>query len=185
MIDHLVEKIAALEQEQWQDYQLQFHYISFNYYDIEINSTDNAFNVSFIKKPFDKPYEKMPDNSDKLFQPWWDHTKAWGIIQNGHLIAAIETAVETWSNRMRVTELWIDDTYRRLGIATALMDIALQRAKQENRRMLILETQSCNEGAISFYLTYGFSLIGFDACAYQNDDLTRKEVRIEMGIYLG
>ena len=43
---------------------------------------------------------------------------------------------------------------------------------------------ACNEGAIDFYLNYGFTLIGFDSCAYQNYELDRKEVRINLGIYL-
>jgi hypothetical protein len=156
----------------------------YNYYDVEINRSDSGFYVSFIKKPFDTPFEHLPNEHDKLFQPWWDEVKAWGIVENGCLIAAIETAVEGWNNRLKVTELWVDDNYRRKGIATALMDIAVQRAKDEKHRVLMLETQSRNEGAISFYFDYGFTLIGFDACAYQNNDLDRKEVRMEMGMFL-
>ena len=177
-------RILPLERDRWQDYKLNFHYISHNYFDIEISRSDDGFQISFLKKPYDTPFEKMPDDSDKLFQPWWDDIKAWGIEENGQLIAVIETAVEEWSNRLRVTELWIDDAHRRKGIGTALMDVALRRAKDENRRVLMLETQSRNEGAIAFYLAYGFSLIGFDACAYQNNDMRRKEVRMEMGILL-
>ena len=155
-----------------------------NYYDVEIDRSDNGFQVLFTKKPLDAPFEHQPNEHDKLFQPWWDDIKAWGIVENGCLIAAIETAVEEWSNRFRVTELWVDDAYRRKGIATALMDIAVGRAKDEKRRVIMLETQSRNEGAIGFYLVYGFTLIGFDACAYQNNDLQRKEVRMELGIFL-
>ena len=187
----LTDQIKPLEREKWQDYRLEFHYISHNYYDVEIDRADNGFHVSFVKKPFDTPFEKMPDSTDKLFKPWWDDIKAWGTVlpcqahqENERLVAVIETAVEEWSNRLRVTELWIDDANRRKGIGTALMDIALQRAKDEKRRALMLETQSRNEGAISFYLAYGFTLMGFDACAYQNNDLNRKEVRMEMGILL-
>jgi hypothetical protein len=47
--------------------------------------------------------------------------------------------------------------------------------------MLILETQSCNEKAIAFYLSCGFVVIGFDLCAYSNTDIENKEFRIEMG----
>ena len=83
-----------------------------------------------------------------------------------------------------VTVLWIADTHRRKGIATALMDIAVRRAKDEKRRAIILETQSRNEGAVAFYLAYGFTLIGFDSCAYQNNDLDRNEVRLDLGIFL-
>jgi ribosomal protein S18 acetylase RimI-like enzyme len=105
-------------------------------------------------------------------------------MKDGTLVGVIETAVEEWSNRLRVTELWVDANYRRKGIATALMNVAVQRAKDEKRRVIMLETQSRNESALSFYLSYGFTLIGFDACAYGNDDLNRKEVRMELGIYL-
>lgn len=177
--------IIPLEREQWQGYKLPFHYISHHYYDVEIHASDSVFHVSFIKKPFETPFEYLPDNDyDSLFQPHWDDVKAWGIVEDGKLLAAIETAVEGWSNRLRVTELWIDDAYRRQGIGTALMDIAMKRAKDEKRRAVMLETQSRNENAIAFYLAYGFTLIGFNACEYQNDDLERKEVRVEMGILL-
>ena len=178
-------QIIPLIRKKWQDYRLEFHYTANNYYDVEINQSNDGFHVNFVKKPFDEPYVKMPDDTDKLFQPWWDEVKAWGIVKDERLIAVIETAVEGWSNRLRVTEFWVDDAYRRQGLGTALMDVAVQRAKNEKRRAVMLETQSCNEVAIAFYLAYGFSLIGFDACAYQNNDLKRKEVRMEMGILLG
>ena len=179
-----INRIIPLERSIWQNYRLEFHYISEHYYDVAIVHSENGFIVSFNKKPFDKPYEKMPDDTDKLFQPWWDDIQAWGIVENDKLIAVIETSVEEWSNRLLVTELWVDDAHRRRGIATELMNMAMKRAKDENRRVIMLETQSCNEGAIAFYLAYGFSLIGFDACAYQNNDLERKEVRLDMGILL-
>jgi ribosomal protein S18 acetylase RimI-like enzyme len=183
-IKSMIEKIQQLDRETWQNYEIPFDYISHNYYDVEINHTDDSFNVSFVKKPFDNPYKRRPNENDKLFQAWWDDIKAWGIVENGRLIACIETAVEEWSNRLRVTELWIDDAYRRKGIGTALMDVAVQRAKDEKRRVIMLETQSRNVSAIGFYLAYGFSLIGFDACAYQNNDLKRREVRMEFGMFL-
>ena len=176
--------IMRLEREQWQDYKLPFRYTSYNYYDVEISTLDAGFNVSFVKKPFDTPYVKKSDSYDKLFQPHWDDIKAWGIVKGGKLTAAIETAAEEWNNRLRVTELWVDDSLRRQGIGTTLMHVALRRAREEKRRAIVLETQSCNEGAIAFYLNYGFSLVGFDTCAYENNDLQRKEVRIEMGIFL-
>ena len=178
-------RIAPLPRETWQGYVLPFHYISRHYYDVAIDRAADDFCVSFVKKPFDKPFEYIPEKEcDSLFQPHWEGVMAWGIIENGRLTAAIETAAEDWNNRLRVTELWIDDAYRRQGIGTALMDIAMRRAREEKRRAVVLETQSRNENAIAFYLAYGFTLIGFDACDYHNDDLARKEVRMEMGILL-
>ena len=183
--ESITNNIIQLEREKWQGYVLPFHYISHNYYDVEIERTSDDFHVSFVIKPFDSPFEYKPEKDyDKLFQAHWDDVEAWGIVENERLIAVIETAVEEWSNRLRVTELWIDDEYRRQGIGTALMNIATTRASREKRRVLMLETQSRNETAIAFYLAYGFTLIGFNACEYRNDDLARKEVRMEMGILL-
>jgi ribosomal protein S18 acetylase RimI-like enzyme len=181
----MTNSIIPLERKEWQGFPLPFHYVSHNYYNVEIERSNDEFHISFVKKPFDEPYEHLPDETDKLFQSHWNDVKAWGIVKDSKLIAAIETATEEWNNRLRVTELWIDRGYRRQGIATALMDIAMNRAHDEKRRMVVLETQSRNEGAITFYLNYGFSLIGFDAYAYRNNDIVRKEVRMELGILLG
>lgn len=94
----------------------------------------------------------------------------------------METCPEEWSNRLMVTELWVHEDYRRQGIAHALMALAKEQVRRERRRALILETQSCNVGAIAFYLREGFTLIGFDSCCYQNHDLERREVRLDLGI---
>jgi len=178
-------RIIPLDRKKWEGHKFaKFNYTSNFYYDVEVHHKGSDFHFSFVKKPFETPLEKNPDEFDVLFQPWFDNIKAWGIVEGERLIAVIETAVDEWNNRLRITELWVDDAYQRKGIATALMDIAVQRAKDENRRAVVLETQSCNEKAIEFYLAYGFTLIGFDSYHYQNDDIERKEVRMEFGLLL-
>ncbi|WP_147585051.1 hypothetical protein [Clostridium amazonitimonense] len=52
---------------------------------------------------------------------------------------------------------------------------------REHRRTIILETQFCNVNALDFYHHEGFNLIGMDTCCYKNNDLQRKEVRLESG----
>lgn len=47
--------------------------------------------------------------------------------------------------------------------------------------MLVLETQSCNVQAISFYRKQGFELVGLDSAAYSNDNIEKGEVRLEFG----
>ena len=61
------------------------------------------------------------------------------------------------------------------------MDVITKAAKASGARMMVLETQSCNENAIAFYKKNGFELIGFDLYAYSNTDPERHEVRVEMG----
>ncbi|MDI9497291.1 MAG: GNAT family N-acetyltransferase [Bacillota bacterium] len=180
----MINQIKELDPGTWQGYSLPCHYVSRHYYDVALVHTARGFIVTFTKKPFDTPFTRLPDGNDRLFQPWWEAARAWGLIENDRLVAVIETAAEEWSNRLRVTELWIAEAYRRRGLGTALMDIAMKRAREEKRRALMLETQSCNETAIAFYLACGFSLVGFDLCAYGNHDVAQREVRMELGILL-
>lgn len=44
----------------------------------------------------------------------------------------------------------------------------LEAPAASGARMIVLETQSCNEAAIAFYRKNGFSVIGFDLYAYSN-----------------
>ena len=90
---------------------------------------------------------------------------------------------EEWSNRLMVTELWVCDELQKLGLGKRLMDKAKEIAVKQNRRALILETQSCNTNAIGFYLHQGFEMIGFDTCCYTNNDIGRREVRINLGFF--
>ena len=90
---------------------------------------------------------------------------------------------EEWSNRLMVTELWVCDELLGKGLGKRLMDKAKEIALKQNRRAIILETQSCNTNAIGFYLHQGFELIGFDTCCYTNDDIGRREVRINLGFF--
>lgn len=62
-----------------------------------------------------------------------------------------------------------------------LMGATQAAAESLSARMIVLETQSCNEAAIAFYRRNGFSIIGFDLYTYSNTDPERHEVRIEMG----
>ncbi|WP_112109506.1 hypothetical protein [Mesotoga sp. Brook.08.YT.4.2.5.1] len=54
-------------------------------------------------------------------------------------------------------------------------------------RRLVLETQSSNFPAISFYLKYGFELTGFDTACYTNRDIDNHEFRMEFHylLYIG
>ena len=99
------------------------------------------------------------------------------------LLACIEVCPEEWSNRLMVTELWVSDELRHQGIGKRLMDKAKEIAVSQNRRAIILETQSCNTNAIDFYLHESFELIGFDTCCYTNNDIGRREVRINLGYF--
>jgi len=177
-------EIVHLSKEQWKDHIIPISYTTTEYYDVQVESRKKGFVVSVDKKTFAEPVRHAPDEydfPDKLYQDHWEHACAWGVVVDGELKAAIETDQELWSNRLRITELWIADEYQKKGIGHCLMETAKEQARLERRRAIILETQSCNVNAIEFYRHEGFTLIGLDTCCYKNNDLERKEVRLEMG----
>lgn len=121
-----------------------------------------------------------------FFGQWLDEPIAYGAFENGRLLGYVEGFLETWNNRYRISNICIfDNTNRRRGIGSLLMDTIMKEASASKVRMVVLETQTCNENAIAFYRRYGFEIIGFDLYAYSNTDPEKHEVRIEMGRKLG
>ena len=182
--------IVPLPKAEWKGTPIPLKYTTEEYFDVEITESPNAFEAKLIKKKFDPPVTHAPeeyDFPDGLYQDHWEKAEAYGMYteENGErkMLACIEVCPEEWSNRLMVTELWVADELHRQGIGTALMNIAKEKAKLQNRRAIILETQSCNVRAIAFYRSQGFELIGLDTCCYTNDDIGRREVRINLGFF--
>ena len=179
-------EILKLDKSDWKGTLLPISYTSEYYYDISVNKIEDGFNIPIKKKKFDNPFTHVPEDGeypDKLFEDWWEKAEAFGIVENGELLAAVEVNPEEWSNRLMVTELWVSDTLRGKGIGKRLMDKAKEVAVRQGRRAIILETQSCNTNAIGFYLHQGFELIGFDTCCYTNNDIGRREIRLNLGYF--
>ena len=181
-------EIVELPKEVWKGVTIPLVTRSDSYYDLEIRPLDSSgCVVSLTRKQAEEEIVHTPeeyDFPDSLYQEHWENAEAFGIVsEDGNLLACIEVCPEEWSNRLMVTELWVSDELRHQGIGKRLMDKAKEIAASQNRRAVILETQSCNTNAIGFYLHEGFVLIGFDTCCYKNNDIGRREVRINLGYF--
>ena len=180
--------IVALPKDQWKGTAIPLTTRSDSYYDFELSPLNcEGCTVSIVRKPAEKEIVHTPeeyDFPDSLYQDHWEGAEAYGVVSDaGDLLACIEVCPEEWSNRLMVTELWVSDALRGKGIGKRLMDQAKEVALRQKRRAIILETQSCNTNAIGFYLHQGFELIGFDTCCYTNDDIGRREVRMDLGYF--
>jgi len=178
----IARRIQPLPRELWEGYELQFRYETAHYLDTELVEAEDGLGVAFTKRPFEAPVTKSFE--DKLYQPYWDGgAEAYGVLEEDALVACVELWREMWSNRMRVTQLWVAEEYRRQGYGRALMDFAKARALEQGCRALIVETQCCNEAAIAFYQAQELTLFGFDRSCYSNQDIENREVRLELGMY--
>ena len=179
---HVKDRVAIVELSKAETGLLKLHYsyISRHYYDLSILRERDKWRIELILRPFDRPFEKAFD--ERLFEEHVEEPRAFAAVVDGEQVGWIEVGYEKWNNRMRVWEINVKEGFRRSGVGTMLMDQAVKIAKERGVRALVLETQSCNEPAVSFYLKYGFELVGFDATAYSNNDVDKKEVRLELGL---
>lgn len=174
-------EVVFLPKEKYAGHELVFEYESELYYDVRIHDTSKGFSVDFVRMPFPNVKEKR--FVDKLYETHWEDPEAYGIFDEADetkLAAVLEVSPESWNNRLRILNLVVYEEYRRSGYGRCLMDKAKELTVQRGYRALILETQTCNAKAIAFYFSQGFMLSGFDGFAYSNEDIERKEVRLEM-----
>ncbi len=181
-------EIIALPKERWKGTVIPLSVRSDSWYDFEIKPLDQTgCSVSIVRKAAEREIVHTPEEygfPDSLYQDHWEKAEAYGVVgEGGELLACIEICPEEWSNRLMVTELWVSEELRGRGLGKRLMDKAKEIAVQQKRRAIILETQSCNTKAIGFYLRQGFELIGFDTCCYTNNDIGRREVRVNLGYF--
>ena len=181
-------EIVAFPKDHWKGTVIPMTTVSGCYYDFEISPLNHeGCNVSIVRKPAEREIVHTPeeyDFPDSLYQDHWEKAEAYGVVNGrGEMLACIEVCPEEWSNRLMVTELWVSEGLRGKGVGKKLMDKAKEVAVRQKRRAIILETQSCNTNAIGFYLHQGFELIGFDTCCYTNNDIGRREVRVNLGFF--
>ena len=144
---------------------------------LDINVKDYGFELKFVDtNEFTNILE------DDMLSEWLDNPVAYGIFVDGVLKGFVEGFLETWCNRYRISNICIfEEEDRKKGFGKILLDEILKEAKNSKARMVVLETQSYNHKAISFYQKNGFEIIGFDMYAYSNDGPKEHNMRIEMG----
>jgi GNAT superfamily N-acetyltransferase len=159
--------------------ELKSRYFTSEYYDVAVHRESAGWSIKLSLKPFGKMLEK--EYKGRLFEDYVEEARVFVAILGVKRVGWIELGYDRWNNRMRVWEFLVLGEFRRRGTGMLLMNHAVEVAKERGARMLVLETQTCDVPAIKFYLKFGFELIGFDVAAYSNEDIERKEVRLEFG----
>jgi hypothetical protein len=159
---------------------LKYRHEITDYYDLKVFRESKSWKMELTLKPLETMLER--NSEGRLFEAHIEEPRVFVAKLDGEQIGWIELGYEKWNNRMRVWEFLVREEFRRKGLGTLLMNHAVRLAKEKGARMLVLETQSCNVPSIDFYLNFGFELIGFDAAAYSNEDIAKKEIRLEFGL---
>ncbi len=136
----------------------------------------------------ERPYEEMvitfrtvrlprsmrvapPRDTDYLLKDW-ERGECFLVAEEeeeirGYLDMTVQARNRTgWINDMAVLK-----SHRRRGIGTALLRAAFNWARDQGLRAIMLETQTKNYPAISFYHKHGFRFCGFNDHYYANQDI--------------
>lgn len=169
-------EIRPLDKEVYAGRRFTARYTTGGYYDICASESGFRMRYTAFATPVEKSFE------DVFFGEWLENPLAFGAFEGEKLIGFVEGSMEGWNNRFRISNICVfDHSKRNSGIGTKLMETMQREAVSRKARMIVLETQSCNEAAIVFYRKNGFTIIGLDLYAYSNADPEQHEVRIEMG----
>lgn len=169
--------IVPLSSE-YNDKIIHFDYLSKSHYKASYHQSNHCFSFTFTLEDFKQ--EKRISFFDTLVGDYLENPQSYGIWLEDTIIAYLVLNHETYNNRMRVVQLLVEKEYRHQNIGRKLMTFAIKKANEVHARALVLETQSCNVPAISFYLRLGFKFVGCDYNSYSNDDINNHEVRIEL-----
>nr|WP_225650338.1 GNAT family N-acetyltransferase [Mesobacillus subterraneus] len=134
---------------------------------------EERFEFPFVKRFEEEIFEPYKEGSEVYLAEFGEEEAAVMVIQHME-----------WNNTLLIHDLYVDDRFKKKGIGRSLIEVAKKRAAELGVRAINLETQTSNYPAIQFYMKSGFDLIGFNTISYSNEDVVKKEVRIEMGYIL-
>jgi len=89
---------------------------------------------------------------------------------DGEVAGLLILVVPEWTDAAEITDLAIDIAFRRLGAGHALIEAAADWARGRGYRALWVEPRADNHAAISFYVSLGFRVSGFNDRLYSNAD---------------
>lgn len=171
-------KIVELQKETYKGYEIEVSYMTKAYHHIKIKKS-KAINLTIKRK---KTFKKQQKSfTMHLFEDHIEQPRVFGIFERRKLIAVIEGSIESWNNVYRIWNLYVSKRHRKEGFGTALFEHIEHIARTLDARAIILEVQSCNDPAIMFYQKQGLHFVGLNTLAYTNEDVQRKEVRLEYG----
>ena len=145
---------------------------------LSIEPGDNGFDMHWV----DSETDLRMSIQDSILSDWLEDPIAYGAFEGGRMVGFVEGFLEKWNNRFRITNICVfNESDRKRGAGTMLLDRIMVDAVNSGARMAVLETQSFNFKAVSFYQKNGFAIIGFDRYAYSNNGPEEHNMRIEMG----
>ncbi len=160
-------KITDLKRKDYEGFEVLMGYDTSCRYALRERGGGGMLTYELVKTPCPRRHVEW---IGRLYESRWDDPRVYGVWDGQNMAALMEITPEIALNRLRITNLFVDEKYRRQGVGRMLVARAEEVAAQQGRRCLVASVQSDNWGAISFGAEMGMKIIGFDAFGYANGD---------------
>jgi len=91
--------------------------------------------------------------------------------EGGAVCAFVDGMMSEWNQAAVINHLAVAPAYRRRGIGSRLLRVALEWARQQKLRVALLDTPTKAHPAICLYQKHGFTFCGFNDQLYPNRDI--------------
>ncbi|GKV57733.1 hypothetical protein NCCP2222_36800 [Sporosarcina sp. NCCP-2222] len=161
---------------------IMFQYTSEKYYDVVFEEIDKGWTFTLREETLEQPFVKHME--EDLFEDYKEGSEVFLAEVDGAEAGVMVIQKMDWNETLLIHDLYVDAAFQQQGVGRRLMDTAKKRAVELGVRSVVLETQTSNYPAIQFYLKNGFRVVGFNTISYSNEDIAKKEVRLEMAYQL-
>jgi len=132
----------------------------------EVLSINEPYQKRYIFE--EKDYSAYISNPDKIVYFAYADVDLAGQI----------TISKHWNAYAWIDDFAVDTRFRRRGVGRALMQKAVDWAREKNLPGIMLETQDVNIPACRFYENFGFKLRGFDTHLYKGLNPNTDEIAL-------
>jgi len=135
---------------------------------VERNESDNYFDCSISEVELGQEFVKvwpLDDSTLNYYNEIISKGMSFGAYDSDELVGYILLSEMSWNKSLWVDYIMVADTYRGTGIGRKLINKALEIGNT-NYRVLVLEVQNENYGAIQFYKKSGFKIDGIEFSRY-------------------
>ena len=155
-----------------------YTYETTTFYQIKNVQTEEGWTFTLQEQPLEQPFVKQLE--EELFDDYKDGSDYYVADWNGEEAGVLVVQQMGWNHTLLIHNLYMYESFKRLGIGSKLMEFVKDRAQVLDVRAITLETQTSNYPAVQFYLKSDFQLVGFNTISYSNEDVEKGEVRLEM-----
>jgi GNAT superfamily N-acetyltransferase len=152
--------------------QIKSSYVTNYVWQMQVRERNGSVDVKFdtirLPRQMEVPYPRQPD---ELFPNWQCEACFWVATRDELVVGFIDALPRVGDDILWISNLVVDKSVRRQGVASALLRSARRWADDHGQRRLMLELQTKNYPALCFANKHGFTFCGYNDRYFANGDI--------------